>query len=92
MKKKLLIEKLAATTAEYEALLKASDAAADIVAHLAAVDAKEAELNTAKQELAAVEALEAKAKANATREPGRVTSDNEAKRPFANFLISSSPI
>lgn len=85
MKKKLLIEKLAATTAEYEALLKATDAAADAVTHLAAVDAKEAELNQAKQELAAIEALEAKAKANATREPARVTSDNEAKRPFANF-------
>jgi HK97 family phage major capsid protein len=85
MKKKLLIEKLAATTAEYEALLKASDAAADVVAHLATTDAKEAELNGIKAELAAIEALEAKAKANATREPGRVTSDNEAKRPFANF-------
>ena len=85
MKKKLLIEKLAAATAEYEALLKATDAAPDAVAHLAAVDAKEAELNQAKQELAAVESLEAKAKANVTREPARVTSDNEAKRPFANF-------
>ena len=85
MKKKLLLEKLAATTAEYQALLNATEAAADPVAHLASVDAKEAELNQAKQELAAVEALEAKAKANATREPARVTSDNEAKRPFANF-------
>lgn len=85
MKKKLLIEKLAATTAEYDALLKATDAAADVVAHLAAVDAKEAELNQAKQELAAVEALEAKAKANVTRQPATVISDNEARRPFANF-------
>lgn len=81
MKKKLLIEKLAATTAEYEALLKATDAAADAVTHLAAVDAKEAELNQAKQELAAIEALEAKAKSNATRQPATV-HDNAEDKPF----------
>lgn len=85
MKKKLLIEKLAATTAEYEALLKASDGAADVVAHLASVDAKETELNATKQELAAVEALEAKAKANATRQPAVVLSDNAAERPWGSF-------
>lgn len=85
MKKKLLQEKLAATTAEYEALLKATDAATDAVAHLASVDAKEAELNATKAELAAVESLEAKAKANATRQPAVVLSDNAAERPWGSF-------
>lgn len=85
MRKKTLLEKLAAATSEYEALLKATEAATDAVAHLSAVDAKETELNGIKAELAAIEALEAKAKANVAREPARVTSDNEAKRPWANL-------
>lgn len=85
MKKKLLIEKLAALTAEYSTLLEGVESAADAVAHLAAVDAKETELNGTKAELAALEALDAKAKANATSSAARVTSDNEAKRPFENF-------
>lgn len=85
MKKKLLIEKLAAATAEYEALLKATDAATDAVAHLAAVDAKEAELNHAKQELDAFEKLAAKAQANVTREPATVHNNAEDK-PFKNSI------
>lgn len=86
MKKKVLQDRIATLSGEYEALLKATEAAADAVAHLASVDAKESELNQVRQELAAVEALEAKAKANATAAPAaRVISDNEAKRPFGNF-------
>lgn len=81
MKKKLLLEKLAAATAEYEALLKATDAATDAVAHLAAVDEKETELNGVKAELSAIEALEAKAKANVTRQAAQV-HNNEEDRPF----------
>lgn len=81
MKKKLLLEKLAAVTSEYEALLKATDAAIDAVAHLAAVDEKETELNGVKQELSAIEALEAKAKANVARQPAQV-HDNAEDRPF----------
>lgn len=87
MKKKELLESIAALETEYSAILADGGGAADPVAHLAAVDAKEVELKAARERLAAVEALEAKAKANATapREPGRVISDNEAKRPFANL-------
>ena len=84
MTKRELMSTVSALEVEYSAILTAAPAAADPVAHLAAVDAKEAELDSARQQLAAVEALEAKAKANVTREPARVTSDNEAKRPFAN--------
>ena len=84
MKKKLLQEKLAATTAEYEALLKATDAATDAVAHLASVDAKEAELNATKAELSAIESLEAKAKANAkvkakAKEKAKANAKSKAK-------------
>lgn len=85
MKKKLLIEKLAATTAEYDALTKLGADVADPVAHLSTVDAKESELNGIKAELAAVEALEAKAKANVTRQPAVVLSDNAAERPWGSF-------
>ena len=85
MNKKLLIEKLAAITAEYEALLKASETASDVIAHLATTDAKETELNGIKAQLAAIESLEAKAKANVTRQPGRVITDNEAERPFESL-------
>jgi len=85
MKKKVLQEKLAVLSSEYDALLGASAAAADAVAHLASVDAKEAEIKTAREELAAIEALEARAKANVQSSAARVTSDNEAKRPFDNF-------
>jgi len=84
MKKKLLQEKLAAITAEYSTLLAGSETAADAVAHLASVDAKELEVNGIKAELAAMEALDAKAKANVGT-GARVISDNEAKRPFDNF-------
>lgn len=83
MKKKLLQERLSALTKEYGELLAVTPENA--AEHLAAVDSKEAELNGVKAELSAIEALEAKAKANATREPARVTSDNEAKKPFESF-------
>jgi HK97 family phage major capsid protein len=90
MNKRELMAMIAALETEYSALLAGGAAAGDPVAHLASVDAKEAELKAAREKLAAVEALEAKAKANAapaagTREAGRVISDNEAKRPFANL-------
>lgn len=86
MNKRELMANISALETEYSALLAGGAAAADPVAHLASVDAKEAELKAVREKLAAVEALEAKAKANATtREPGRVISDNEAKRPFANL-------
>ena len=82
MTKRELLSQVSALETEYSAVLAASSGAADPVAHLQAVDAKESELNAVRQQLAAVEALEAKAKANVTREPARVTSDNEAARPF----------
>lgn len=85
MKKKLLIEKLAALRTEYGELLAAAAGASDSVAHLAICDAKEAELNAAQAELAAIEKLETMAKANASREPGRVIRDNEAEAPFESF-------
>jgi HK97 family phage major capsid protein len=86
MNKRELMANISALETEYSALLAGGAAAADPVAHLASVDAKEAELKAVREKLAALEALEAKAKANATtREPGRVISDNEAKRPFANL-------
>jgi len=83
MKKKLLLEQLAALKTEYASLLEVTPE--DAVSHLAAVDAKEADIKAKTEELSAVEALEAKAKANATREPARVISDNEAKSPWNNF-------
>lgn len=85
MRKKTLLEKLAAVTSEYEALLKAADAALSGVEHLATVDAKETELNGIKAELAAIEQLEAKAKANVTRQPATV-HNNEEDRPFKNAV------
>lgn len=84
MTKRELLSQVSALETEYSAVLAASSGAADPVAHLQAVDAKESELKAVREQLAAVEALEARAKANVTREPARVTSDNEAKRPFAN--------
>jgi len=85
MKKKELLESIAALETEYSALLAGGASAADPVAHLASLDTKESELAGARERLAAVEALEAKAKANIARQPAVVTSDNEAKRPFANL-------
>jgi len=85
MTKRELLSQVTALETEYSAVLAASSVATDPVAHLKAVDAKEAELNGVREQLAAVEALEARAKANINREPARVTSDNEAKRPFANL-------
>lgn len=84
MTKRELLSQVSALETEYSAVLAASSGAADPVAHLQAVDAKETELKTVREQLAAVEALEARAKSNVTREPARVTSDNEAKRPFEN--------
>lgn len=84
MKKKQLLERVTALTSEYDALLAAAETAPDAVAHLAAVDAKETELNGVKAELAAIEKMEAKAKENA-RSAARVISDNEGKRPFENL-------
>jgi HK97 family phage major capsid protein len=83
MKKKLLLDRLATLKTEFQAMLETTPE--DATAHLKAVEAKEAELTAANAELSAIEALEAKAKANATREPARVTSDNEAKRPWENL-------
>jgi len=85
MTKRELLSQVSALETEYSAVLAASSVATDPVAHLKAVDAKENELKAVREQLAALEALEAKAKANVTREPARVTSDNEAKRPFANL-------
>jgi len=85
MTKRELLSSVSALETEYSALLSASAGATDPVSQLAAVDAKEAELKAVKEQLAAVENLENRAKANASREPGRVTSDNEAKRPFASL-------
>jgi HK97 family phage major capsid protein len=82
MTKRELLSQVSALESEYSAVLAASSVATDPVAHLKAVDAKENELKTVREQLAAVEALEARAKANVTREPARVTSDNEAARPF----------
>jgi len=84
MTKRELLSSVSALETEYSAILAASAVAADPVAHLATVDAKEAELKSVREQLAAVEALEARAKQNVTREPARVTSDNEAKRPFSS--------
>jgi len=84
MTKRELLSQVSALESEYSAVLAASSGAADPVAHLQAVDAKENELKAVREQLAAVEALEARAKANVTREPAKVTSDNEAKRPFRN--------
>jgi HK97 family phage major capsid protein len=85
MTKRELLSSVSALETEYSAILAASAVAADPVAHLATVDAKEAELKSVREQLAAVEALEARAKQNVTREPARVTSDNEAKRPWTCF-------
>lgn len=85
MTKRELLSQVSALESEYSAVLAASSVATDPVAHLKAVDAKENELKGVREQLAALEALEAKAKANVTREPACVTSDNEAKRPFANL-------
>ena len=82
MTKRELLSQVSALETEYSAVLAASSGAADPVAHLQAVDSKESELKAVREQLAAVEALEARAKANVTREPARVTSDNEAARPF----------
>jgi HK97 family phage major capsid protein len=85
MTKRELLSQVSALESEYSAVLAASSGAADPVAHLQAVDAKEKELKAVREQLAAVEALEARAKANVTREPAKVTSDNEAKRPFSGL-------
>lgn len=85
MKKKLLIEKLAALRAELGELLAGHGTAIDPVSHLAVCDLAETELNAAQTELAAIERLEVMAKANATREPARVITDNAVERPWANF-------
>ena len=85
MTKRELLSSVSALETAYSALLSASAGATDPVAQLAAVDAKEAELKAVKEQLAALESLENRAKANASREPGRVISDNEAKRPFENL-------
>lgn len=79
--KRELLSSISALETEYSALLSASAAATDPVAHLAAVDAKEAELKAIKEQLAAVEALENRAKANAKREPAQVQDRAELK-PF----------
>jgi HK97 family phage major capsid protein len=85
MTKRELLSSVSALETDYSALLAASAVAADPVAHLATVDAKGNELKSVREQLSAVEALEARAKQNVTREPARVTSDNEAKRPWASF-------
>lgn len=85
MTKRELLSQVSALESEYSAVLAASSVATDPVAHLKAVDAKENELKAVREQLAAIEALEAKAKANVNRESARVISDNEAKRPFANL-------
>ena len=85
MTKRELLAQVSALETEYSAVLAASSNAADKKAHLQAVDAKEKELTEAREQLAAEERLEARAKANVSREPARVTSDNEAKRPFSGL-------
>jgi HK97 family phage major capsid protein len=84
MKKKQLIEQLAALKLKRDALLAVTEPE-NIVEHLAASKAADAEVAAAQQQLDAFIELETLAKANATREPARVISDNEAKRPFANL-------
>lgn len=87
MKKKLLLEKQAALKSEYAGLLAQNPD--DAIAHLALCETKSAELEKVKQELAAIEALEALAVQNlsATQtEPARVIRDNAAERPFATNL------
>ena len=84
MKKKLLIEKLAKARADYGVLLAEAATAADPVTHLAICDVAETELKAVEVELAAIESLEAKAKANATRIPATAHLNAE-DRPFAGF-------
>jgi HK97 family phage major capsid protein len=88
MTKRELLASVSALETEYSALLAASAAATDPVAHLASVDAKEAEIKTVKQQLAAVEALENRAKANASRSGAQVHDNAEDKpwRSFGEFL------
>lgn len=85
MIKRELLSHVTALETDYSALLAAASSAVDPIAHLAVCDAKEMELNAVREKLAAVESLEAKAKSNVTREPARVISDNEAKRPFVSL-------
>lgn len=85
MKKKQLLEKLAAARTEYSALLASTEAATDAVAHLASVDAKETELNGFQAELNALEALEAKAKANVASLPA-VAHNNAEDKPFKDAV------
>jgi len=91
MNKKQLQELLAAKRVELSALLTGAETAENPVEALAAVTAKKAEVIEAETKLAAKESLEAEAKANAllaasrSGESARVISDNEAKRPFADF-------
>jgi HK97 family phage major capsid protein len=91
MNKKQLQELLTAKRAELSALLTSAETSDNPVEALAAVNAKKQEVEAAQANLAAREAIEAEAKANATAQlaasgqAARVVADNEAKRPFANF-------
>lgn len=85
MNKKQLQERLAALKQEYSTLISATPPEGGAAAHLASVDAKEQEINGVSGELESIEKLEAKAKANATREPARVIADNNVEKPWQNF-------
>jgi len=84
MKKKQLLEQLAALKAKREALTAVAEPD-NITEHLAATKAAIAEETGVQEQLDAYAEMEKLAKANATRQPAVVLSDNEAKRPFANF-------
>jgi HK97 family phage major capsid protein len=80
MKKKQLLEQLAALKLKRDALLAVTEPE-NITEHLAAAKAADAEVVAVQEQLDALEKLEAMAKANATREPATV-HNNAEDRPF----------
>jgi HK97 family phage major capsid protein len=84
MKKKQLLEQLAALKAKREALTAVAEPD-NITEHLAATKAAIAEEAGVQEQLDAYAEMEKLAKANVSRQPAVVLSDNEAKRPFENF-------
>jgi len=86
MKKKQLLEAITALEIEYSALLAGASASPNPVEALVAVDGKEAELKLFKAELAAIETLEAKAKANIKTTAPATAHDNKEDKPWKNSI------
>jgi len=84
MKKKQLLEQLAALKAKREALTAVAEPD-NITEHLAATKAAIAEETGVQEQLDAYAEMEKLVKANVTRQPAVVLSDNATERPWGSF-------